>query len=469
MAIDFSKQLAATETNIPGVILFDLPVHGDNRGWFKENWQRKKMTAVGLPDFQPVQNNVSFNDKIGTTRGIHAEPWDKFVSVASGRVFGAWVDLREGPTFGSVFTAELDPSRAIFIPRGVGNSFQTLEDGTTYSYLVNDHWSADAQDQYTFLNLLDETVDIPWPIPLDRAELSENDRAHPHIAEVAPMPPRAILILGADGQLGRALRHEYRDVAHVEFATRSEFDLSNPESYSSKNWRRYSTIINAAAYTAVDQAETSEGRRNAWAINVTAVRELAKVASNNNLTLVHISSDYVFDGIQKVHDEEEPVSALSVYGQTKAAGDAIVACVSRHYIVRTSWVVGEGNNFVRVMAKCASDGVKPRVVENQIGRLSFAEDLAAGIRHLLESGVEYGTYNITNTGKAQSWADIAREVYELMGQDPKSVTGVTTEEYFKDKIAAPRPLNSVLDLTKIRSAGFVPKEASVRLENYLNK
>ncbi|PRC53590.1 dTDP-4-dehydrorhamnose reductase, partial [Mycobacterium sp. ITM-2017-0098] len=84
--------------------------HGDSRGWFKENWQREKMLAAGMPDFGPVQNNISFNESAGTTRGIHAEPWDKFISVGSGRIFGAWVDLRSGPTFGTVFTAELDPS-----------------------------------------------------------------------------------------------------------------------------------------------------------------------------------------------------------------------------------------------------------------------------------------------------------------------------------------------------------------------
>ena len=97
MPIEFSKKLTAHETPIPGVVLYDLPVHGDNRGWFKENWQREKMVALGLPDFRPVQNNISFNEKAGTTRGIHAEPWDKFISVATGRIFGAWVDLREGP------------------------------------------------------------------------------------------------------------------------------------------------------------------------------------------------------------------------------------------------------------------------------------------------------------------------------------------------------------------------------------
>ena len=104
-----TKPLGITTTPIPGFLRIDLTVHGDNRGWFKENWQREKMVALGLPDFGPVQNNISFNDEVGVTRGIHAEPWDKFVSVATGRVFGAWVDLREGPSFGTVYTTIIDP------------------------------------------------------------------------------------------------------------------------------------------------------------------------------------------------------------------------------------------------------------------------------------------------------------------------------------------------------------------------
>ncbi|MDF2492339.1 MAG: dTDP-4-dehydrorhamnose reductase [Microbacterium sp.] len=142
--MEYGKQLAAHETTIPGLTLFDIPVHGDNRGWFKENWQREKMVALGLPDLGPVQNNISFNRNVGTTRGIHAEPWDKFISVATGRVFGAWVDLRAGDGFGTLFTAEIDPSVAIFVPRGVGNAFQTLEADTAYTYLVNDHWTPEA-------------------------------------------------------------------------------------------------------------------------------------------------------------------------------------------------------------------------------------------------------------------------------------------------------------------------------------
>ncbi|MDQ0825150.1 dTDP-4-dehydrorhamnose reductase/dTDP-4-dehydrorhamnose 3,5-epimerase [Arthrobacter sp. B2I5] len=467
MSLEFAKKLAAHETPIPGVVLYDLPVHGDNRGWFKENWQREKMLAVGLPDFRPVQNNISFNEKAGTTRGIHAEPWDKFISVATGRIFGAWVDLREGPSFGAVFTAELDASQAIFIPRGVGNAFQTLEDNTAYTYLVNDHWSADAQGQYTFLNLADETAAIEWPIPLAQAELSEKDKAHPRMADVARMPAKKVLVVGADGQLGKALRGAYDGDATVEFAGRAEFDLASAEAFTNRNWNNYSTIVNAAAYTAVDAAETAEGRAAAWAVNVSAVAQLARAAVEHNLTLVHISSDYVFDGTREVHTEDEAFTPLGVYGQTKAAGDAVVSVVPRHYIVRTSWVIGEGNNFVRTMASLAARGVKPSVVNDQTGRLSFTDDIAAFIRHLLESKAPYGAYNFSNDGLVKSWADIAADVYEQSGASRRDVSGVTTAEYFKDKAAAPRPLSSVLSLAKAQSTGFDVADAEARLTAYL--
>lgn len=184
MSLEYGKTLAARETAIPGLLLIDLPVHGDSRGWFKENWQRAKMMAIGLPDFGPVQNNISFNDAVGTTRGIHAEPWDKYISIAFGRIFGAWVDLREGDSFGAVVTAEVDPSTAIFVPRGVGNSYQTLEPNTAYTYLVNDHWSQAAVGEYVFLNLADTEVAIDWPVPLSDAELSAKDRSHPTLADL---------------------------------------------------------------------------------------------------------------------------------------------------------------------------------------------------------------------------------------------------------------------------------------------
>ena len=255
--------MSVEHTPIPGLLVVRLTVHADGRGWFKENWQRSKMIEAGLPDFGPVQHNVAFNTAAGTTRGIHAEPWDKLVSIATGRVFAAWVDLRAGESFGASHTVELDPGTAVFVPRGVANSYQTLEDGTAYSYLVNAHWSPDAE--YANLNLADETVNIPWPLPL--VEISDKDRDHPRLADIVPVPPRRTVILGADGQLGRALREVLPDALAL---TRTDLDLADLSTYDRVRWDDVDTIINAAAYTAVDAAETPEGRREAWAVNVTA-------------------------------------------------------------------------------------------------------------------------------------------------------------------------------------------------------
>ena len=461
-----AKPLAIRETTIPGMVLVDLPVHGDNRGWFKENWQREKMVALGLPDFGPVQNNISFNDKRGATRGIHAEPWDKYVSVATGRIFGAWVDLREGESFGTVFTAELGPDTAIFVPRGVGNSYQTLEDNTAYVYLVNDHWSAEAQSEYTFLNLEDESAAIQWPIPLAEAERSEKDLAHPRLADVRPMPGLRTLVIGANGQLGRALQAA---LPTADFADRSRIDLFNEESLHRVRWSDYDTVINAAAYTAVDQAETPEGRKDCWDANVTGVAHLARLAAQHRITLVHVSSDYVFDGSkQGSYLETDSIAPLGVYGQTKAAGDALVSTVPKHYIVRTSWVIGDGNNFVRTMASLAERGIDPSVVNDQFGRLSFTADIANGIVHLLATQPAYGVYNLSNSGPAMSWADIAAAVYQATGHDPARITGVSTEEYFAGKQVSPRPLNSMLSLEKIEATGFAPRAAADALTSYLD-
>jgi len=464
MADLFGRELALIETAIPGLVVLSLPVHGDARGWFKENWQREKMLGLGLPDFGPVQNNMSYNTAVGTVRGIHAEPWDKLVSVARGRVFGAWVDLREGDSFGAVASVEIDPGTAVFVPRGVGNAFQTLEPDTVYSYLVNDHWSAAAQGEYTFLNLADETVAIDWPIPLAEAEMSDKDRAHPRLSEVTPMPGKRTLVLGGGGQLGRALAAAMPE-AHV--VSRAELDIADTSAMAAWPWRDYDVVINAAAYTNVDGAEAPDGRVAAWNINVSAVQGLAKIASVHNLLLVHVSSDYVFDGTQVSHTEDEPLSPLGVYGQTKAAGDAIVATVDRHYLIRTSWVVGDGANFVRTMASLAERGIAPSVVDDQFGRLSFTDDLARAIQHLISTRSPYGTYNVSNDGEEMSWADIARRVYELTGHETDAVTGVSTAEYFAGKQAAPRPLRSTLDLTKLQSTGFAPRDADAALTEYL--
>lgn len=457
--------LTVDTTAIPGLLVVRVPVHEDERGWFKEAWQREKMTALGLPDFGPVQANISYNARRGSTRGIHAEPWDKFVTVASGRVFGAWVDLRAGATFGTTVTVEVDPSVCVFVPRGVGNAYQALEPATTYCYLVNDHWHPG--QAYCAVALDDPTLGIPWPIPLAEADVSAKDRSqNPHVDQVVPMPSRRALITGCRGQLGRALAAEFPGSTLVDL---DELDLTDAAAVRAWPWQDHDLVLNAAAYTDVDGAESPEGRRAAWRANAEVPALLARVAADHRLTLVHYSTDYVFDGgrVEGGHREDEPLSPLGVYAQTKAAGDLAVATAPRHYLLRTSWVVGEGRNFVRTMAQLAADGRSPSVVDDQVGRLTFTGELARATRHLVERGAAYGTYNVTNDGPEQSWADVARRVFALSGRSPDDVTAVSTEEYAAGRSLAPRPRYSVLALDKLAATGFVSEPADAALAAYL--
>lgn len=178
--------LRVHQTYIPGFLIIDLILHGDERGWFKENFQREKLVELGFPkDFRPVQNNVSSNQEAGVTRGIHAEPWNKYISLTRGLAHVAIVDLRKGKNFGTVEQLTLTPARAIYVPKGCGNSYQTLTNDLEYTYLVDDHWSPDAE--YTFVNLADPELDINWPIPLENAILSDKDRNHPYLKHVKPV------------------------------------------------------------------------------------------------------------------------------------------------------------------------------------------------------------------------------------------------------------------------------------------
>ncbi|MEQ3035281.1 sugar nucleotide-binding protein [Collinsella sp. CLA-ER-H8] len=478
--IAFEKDLAVTETGIEGLKVVDLAVHGDSRGWFKENWQRAKMTSLGIPDLRVVQNNISYNDSRGVTRGIHAEPWDKFISVARGSVFGAWVDLREGSdTYGKVYTTVLDPSKAIYVPRGVGNSFQALEDGTAYTYLVDAHWSLELKRTYTFVNLADPELAIQWPIPLDEATVSEADLNHPMLADVVPMAPKRTLVTGCNGQLGRAVRAlaEERGVAKdFDFCDIDTFDMSDPDAYDQYDWSLYGTVINCGAYTAVDKAETPEGRAIAWKANATGPALLARTCAGHGITLVHVSSDYVFDGTAEVHAEEEPLSPLSVYGQTKAAGDIAVAGCPRHYIMRSSWVIGEGHNFVKTMKGLSDRVADPEdrltqvtVVDDQLGRLTFTRDMAAAIFHVLDVKAPYGTYNCTGSGAVKSWADIARAVFEAANGNGEKVVPVSTADYYANAAGpiAPRPVHSALDLSRLEAAGFHMPDWEEELGEYI--
>lgn len=183
-----TTEYTAHQTSIPGLLFFDVTDVSDERGFFQEKYQKAKLVAAGMPDdFNVVQNSLSYNKRGGVTRGFHAEPWDKYISVVKGKVFAAYVDLREGDNFGKVEVIEITPNRAVFLPQGVANSFQTLEDDTYYLYSVNAHWSADNYEKYCFVNLADPTLNVPWPINLDQAIVNQRDQSHPRLDEIKPL------------------------------------------------------------------------------------------------------------------------------------------------------------------------------------------------------------------------------------------------------------------------------------------
>ncbi len=187
-----TTEFTAHTTDIPGLLIFDVTYVGDDRGYFQEKFQKAKLVAAGLPGgFQIVQNSLSYNKEAGVTRGFHAEPWDKYISVITGKVFAVYVDLRKGDSFGKVVTVEIGPNTTVFLPQGVANSFQTLEPDTYYLYSVNKHWSADDYDSYCFVNLADPEINAQWPIALDAAILSDRDKSHPLLKDVTPLEIQA--------------------------------------------------------------------------------------------------------------------------------------------------------------------------------------------------------------------------------------------------------------------------------------
>lgn len=281
------------------------------------------------------------------------------------------------------------------------------------------------------------------------------------------MDDKNILIVGANGQLGTALRVHYPNAQAVDSG---DLDITDKTAVESFDWSDAKIILNAAAYTNVDGAETPEGRRAAWAVNADGAANLTATAAQHDAVILHISTDYVFDGTEKLHQEDEAFAPLSVYGASKAAGDIAVSLAPKFYILRTSWVIGDGQNFVRTMLDLGKKGISPTVVADQIGRLTFVGELVRAIDYLLASKAEFGTYNVSNAGNPASWADITREVFKYAGYEEFVVTGTTTEAYFAGKAGvAPRPLQSTLDLKKLQATGFTSSDWQDDLAEYIKK
>jgi dTDP-4-dehydrorhamnose reductase len=262
---------------------------------------------------------------------------------------------------------------------------------------------------------------------------------------VKPVP--AITVFGANGQLGHALERvaDARGMTIISY-DRNSVDITEAGMVADALARAGSSlVVNAAAYTAVDRAESEE--QQAFRVNCEGARNIAEACARGGMPFIHVSTDYVFDGSKPTAWlETDPVSPISAYGRSKEAGERAVREACPHAMIfRTAWVFGvEGANFVKTMLRLGRERDTLRVVDDQRGCPTFADDLATAI---IASAARYepGTYHVTGMGET-TWCGFAREIFR--GQARPVIQAITTADY---PTPAKRPANSVLDGTKART------------------
>jgi dTDP-4-dehydrorhamnose reductase len=266
------------------------------------------------------------------------------------------------------------------------------------------------------------------------------------------------LVTGAGGQLGAELVRLLADRAADHIPLRhADLDITDaPRVADALRDLRPDVVINAAAYTAVDAAETDEPR--ALAVNAGGPAALAAACAAGGARLLHLSTDYVFAGTAlQPYPEAASPAPNSAYGRTKAAGErAVLGSPARAWVVRTGWLYGaSGGNFVKTMACLERTQATVSVVDDQHGSPTWAADLAAGLVELIEKDPPPGIYHATGGG-ATTWCGLARAVFEELGADPERVRPVGTAEAPRP---APRPAYSVLAADRWRAAGLAPLRA----------
>lgn len=253
---------------------------------------------------------------------------------------------------------------------------------------------------------------------------------------------KKVIITGANGQLGRAVNQQYAGSGEYELINTDvgELDITNIDKVMEfvRDVKPYA-IVNCAAYTAVDACEKEEDL--AFRINAIGPRNLSIAATETGARMMHVSTDYVFDGNgTRPYLETDPTGPQGAYGRTKLAGENFVREFSnRHYIIRTAWLYGDGKNFVKTMLRLSETNDKVRVVRDQVGSPTSADELAKAIVYLLPTE-NYGLFHGTCEGDC-SWAQFTEEIFRLAGRNT-IVEAITSEEY---AAAAKRPAYSILE------------------------
>jgi dTDP-4-dehydrorhamnose reductase len=261
------------------------------------------------------------------------------------------------------------------------------------------------------------------------------------------------LVTGAAGMLGTDVVDILTTAGHeVRAVDLPELDITDPVAVAAQV-RDVDVVLNCAAYTAVDAAETNEGL--AFAINAVGPQLLARAAGVAGARIVQISTDYVFDGgASEPYPADAPIAPRSAYGRTKAAGEwAVRAETGDHLVLRTAWLYGaHGGNFPKTIAKLAAERDSLTVVDDQVGQPTWTRDVADLALRLVDAGAPAGTYHATSGGRC-SWFDFARAVVAAAGIDPEKVTPTTSDAFVRP---APRPAWSVLAHDQLEAVGVTP-------------
>ncbi|CAG0906234.1 unnamed protein product [Cyprideis torosa] len=446
-----SKNLIISEP-FKDCFLLENTVFGDDRGYFMESFNKKRFHELTGLQVEFVQDNQSKSVR-NVIRGLHIQrpPFcqAKLVRVLQGQVLDVAVDVREGsPTYGQSFVAELsaENNRLLFVPKGMLHGFSVLSEAAVFSYKCDDYYNKEAEDG---VYPLDSDLKIDWGVNLQEAILSDKDKDAQIFADFKPI----LLVIGSGGQLGSCIQQKLKlnplKGYQLSFVDYPELDLSKAsliESYFFSN--QFDYIINCAAYTQVDKAE--EEVEQAFVINADAAGLLAEEAKEQNAVLIHISTDYVFDGKGKrPYKEEDATAPINVYGKSKLQGEQkALALNPKTYVIRTSWLYSAyGQNFFKSMLRLFDIKEELGIVSDQKGCPTSAHDLADVILKIIQRDThKFGVYHFSNSEET-SWYGFATKIAQL-SQASINIKPIDTKDY---PTPAERPKFSVMDCSKIEA------------------
>ena len=451
MPFEFEK------AELEGLFVIRPKVFPDDRGFFLESYKASDFQKARI-DVVFVQDNHSSSTR-GVLRGLHYQlpphAQGKLVRVLEGRVWDVAVDIRpESPTFGRWFGIELSAVDHLmfYIPPGFAHGFVTLSETAQFFYKCTAEYDKESE---AGIRWDDPQIAVKWP--LNDVHVSDRDRGLPLLFAARVFPKgwlKSIWLTGSRGMLGQDVARELdsHGLQHVD--TDMDCDITSPyviEQFA--DGKTIDWIVNCSAYTAVDKSEDEEDAADR--VNALGPENLGRLAASIGARIVHISTDYVFDGKgTSPYREDHPVAPTGAYGRTKARGERLLAeAASSHFILRTAWLYGvHGKNFVYTMLRLMNEKDEVTVVSDQHGSPTYTRDLASVVGTLIaRDSHAFGTFHYTNEGET-SWYEFARAIYETGRSEGRiarscNVRPISTDQY-STKTA--RPKYSVLSKEKIK-------------------